>query len=126
MASFRISRPAQRDLELILATSEERWGVRTRSRYASLLAAALRIIAAEPQGTATRDRGELLSGLRSFHLRHVASRGAVARPVHVVYFRVTRTRVVDIIRVLHERMDPQAHLDEPAPPVPRRGRRGGH
>lgn len=109
MARVRISTPAQADLENILAASLERWGPEGRRRYAALLTRAFRIAAARPRGPLTRDRGELLPGLRSLHLRHArGARGAasVATPVHVVYYRNAEPRVIEIVRVLHERMDP--------------------
>jgi len=33
-------------------------------------------------------------------------------PVHVLYYRVAEEGVIEIIRVLHERMEPHRHLDE--------------
>lgn len=115
MARFRLARPAQIDLANILATSAERWGAEGRQRYTALLAAAMRHVAAEPSGPLTRKRPELRSsGIRSFHVRHAhRSEGAqVRRPVHVLYYRVAEEDLIDIIRVLHERMDPSRHLDE--------------
>ena len=42
-----------------------------------------------------------------------AAEGAkVRRPVHVLYYRVAEEGVIEIIRVLHERMEPSRHLDE--------------
>jgi toxin ParE1/3/4 len=113
MARFRLSGPAQADLAAILDTSQQRWGVEGRSRYAALLAAALRAIAADPAGPTTRDRADLLPGVRSFHLDHARGRREVAAPVHVIYYRSAGASVIDIIRVLHERMDPWRHLDDP-------------
>jgi len=52
MARFRLSRPAQADLAGILATSAERWGLEGRRRYAAILAAAMRKVAADPEGSA--------------------------------------------------------------------------
>ena len=115
MARFRLARPAQIDLANILATSAERWGAESRQRYAALLAAAMRQVAAEPGGPLTRKRPELRSGgIRSFHVRYAhRSEGApVRRPVHVLYYRVAEEDVIEIIRVLHERMDPSRHLNE--------------
>jgi toxin ParE1/3/4 len=37
----------------------------------------------------------------------------VRRPVHVIYYRLARDGVIEIVRVLHERMEPSRHLDEP-------------
>ena len=67
MARFRLAQPAQNDLANILATSAERWGTEGRRRYARLLAAAMRVVAANPEGPLTQARNELSPGLRSDH-----------------------------------------------------------
>jgi toxin ParE1/3/4 len=69
----------------------------------------MRIVANEPQGFVTRDRADLRSGLRSLHLRHVRAddpSGTVRRPVHVIYYREIQAGLVEIVRILHERMEP--------------------
>ena len=113
MARFRLSRPAQADLRHILATSAERWGSEGRRRYAAILTAAMRKVAAEPKGPATRDRPELLPGIRSFHIRHARGNDSemkMRRPVHIVFYRMIRPGLVEIVRVLHERMEPSRHM----------------
>lgn len=113
MARFRLSRPAQADLTQILATSAERWGIDGRRRYAATLAAAMRQVATDPKGPTTRDRVELRRGIRSFHIRHAVGdlrELKVRRPVHVLYYRVVQPGLVEIVRVLHERMEPGRHL----------------
>ena len=113
MARFRLARRAQADLSRILAASSESWGADARSRYARLLAGAIRQVAAVPEGRATQERSELAPGLRSFHLRHVRADNPAARvrrPVHVLYYRVIRQELVEIVRILHERMEPSRHL----------------
>jgi len=115
MARFRLARPARIDLANILATSAEQWGAKGRRRYAAVLAAAMRQVAAEPDGPLTRRRPDLRSGIRSFHVRYArrSAEGAkVRRPVHVLYYRVGEGGAIEIIRVLHERMEPSRHLDE--------------
>lgn len=114
MARFRLSRPAQADLATILATSAERWGIDGRQRYAAILAAAMRKVAADPEGPATRDRTELLRGVRSLHIRHARGNDPdekVRQPVHVLYYRAVAPEMIEIIRVLHERMEPSRHLE---------------
>jgi hypothetical protein len=37
----------------------------------------------------------------------------VRRPVHVLFYRVVRPGLVEIVRVLHERMEPSRHCGEP-------------
>ena len=116
MARFRLARPAQIDLANILATSAERWGAEAQQRYAAVLAAAMRQVAAEPHGPLSKKRPDLRSGIRSFHVRSTrssADTAKVRRPVHVLYYRVAEVGVIEIVRVLHERMDPNRHLDEP-------------
>ena len=112
MARFRLSSPARAYIAQILAVSAERWGLESRRRYAALLAAAMRKVAAQPTGTSTRDRAELSRGVRSFHLRHARLDGEapVRQPVHVLFYRVVRPELVEIVRVLHERMEPSRHL----------------
>lgn len=114
MARFRLAAPAQADLANILSTSAERWGTEGRRRYAILLGAAMRMIAADPEGPLTHARHELLPGMRSFHTRHArreAPKARVKEPVHVLYYRAIQPGLIEIVRVLHERMDPDRHLD---------------
>jgi toxin ParE1/3/4 len=109
MARYVISAPAQEDLRKILSISAEHWGREGRRRYARTLAAAMRRVAAEPNGRNTFSRDELLSGLRSFHIRHVRDQDPSAKvmnAVHVLYYRTVEGDLVEIIRVLHERMEP--------------------
>jgi toxin ParE1/3/4 len=109
MARFRISGPARADLEHILATSLERWGEAGRARYAALIATAMRSIAGDPKSPTTRDRPELSRGVRSMHMRQARGSRSVKDPVHVIYYR-TRDNVVEVVRVLHERMEPTLHI----------------
>jgi toxin ParE1/3/4 len=113
MARYRLSEPAKTDIAAILRISEERHGLQARVRYRALLTAAMRRVAAHPEGRSTADRSELLPGIRSFHIRHCReeSREApVANPVHVIFYRVRHPGAVEIVRVLHERMEPSRHI----------------
>ena len=115
MTNFRLSRLAEVDVIGILAASDRRWGETGRRRYATLLAAGMRKIAAEPEDPTTRRRDELRPGIRSFHLRHARGgdpAGRVRRPVHVLYYRAVAPGLIEIVRVLHERMEPSRHLSE--------------
>lgn len=115
MARWRFSQPAEADLANILATSRARWGIDGRRRYASLVTAAIRLVAADPEGPATRNRTDLLAGARSLHLRHAraaAPQPTTQQPVHVLYFRVSRPGLIEIVRVLHERMEPSRHIGD--------------
>ncbi len=110
MARYRLSAPAQEDFANILAASLERWGIEGRSRYAALLAAAMRTIASDPEGPLTRDRADLLPGIRSLHVRHARGKHGIRSPVHVVFYRATPSGLIEIVRVLHQRMEPSQQL----------------
>jgi toxin ParE1/3/4 len=74
----------------------------------------MRQVAANPEGPVTQDRKDVLPGIRSLHLRHVRRdrRGdSVKQPVYVIYYRALQPGIIEIVRILHERMDPSRHLD---------------
>ena len=75
---------------------------------------AIEQLAAKPDGALTKSRSEVRSGIRSFHVRHTrrdARDDAVRRPVHVIFYRTRQPDIIEIVRILHERMDPVRHID---------------
>jgi toxin ParE1/3/4 len=46
------------------------------------------------------------------HSRNESREQPVANPVHVIFYRLAGSGVVEIIRVLHERMEPQRHIEQ--------------
>jgi toxin ParE1/3/4 len=111
VARYRISGRARDDIARALEMSQERWGQVAMTRYRSLLTSAIRTIAARSEHPAARRRPDLGDGVRSYHVRHARGGRGVKAPVHVVYHRVEGDGLVQIIRVLHERMDPSRHLE---------------
>jgi len=108
MARYRLSEAAKADIAAILKTSEERHGREARILYRALLTAAMRRLTAGPEGRSTADRAELLPGIRSFHMRHSRDEiraVPVANPVHVIFYRAVQPGLVEIARVLHDRME---------------------
>ncbi len=113
MARYRLSAPAKADIASLLKRSEELHGREARVRYRGCLSAALRRVATDLEGRSTVDRGQLFPGLRSFHIHHsrYESREVpVVRPVHLIFFRIRQVGIVEIVRILHERMEPERHL----------------
>jgi len=113
MARYRLSGPAKADISSILRTGETQHGRDARIRYRGLLTAALQRIASDPQGRSTMDRSELFSGLRSLHIRHSRNesrKAPVGEPVHVIFYRDVEPGLVEIVRVLHDRMEPSRHV----------------
>ena len=118
MARYRLSNPAKADIASILRASETQHGAQARIRYRGLLTAALRRIAGDPQARSTVDRSELFAGLRSLHIRHSRNQSReapVAAPVHVIFYRAVKAGLVEIVRVLHERMEPSRHVGSEKP-----------
>jgi len=114
---YRISAEARQDLADILVYSAQQFGPAARQRYQTLLVSSFNLIAAEPHGPVSRARDELHEGLRSLHLAH-AQRGIpanqrVAQPRHVVFYRIAAEDIVEIVRLLHEVMEPKEHLASP-------------
>jgi toxin ParE1/3/4 len=73
----------------------------------------MRMVARDPTNSLARERPELLRGVRSLHVRHArheAPAGKVKAPVHVIYYRVVAPEVIEIVRILHERMEPSRHI----------------
>jgi toxin ParE1/3/4 len=115
MARYRLSGPAKADIASILRTSETQYGYDARVRYRGLLTAAMRRIASAPEGRATMDRSELLTGLRSLHIRHSRNESLeapVGDPVHVIFYRAIEPGLIEIVRVLHDRMEPSNKLEK--------------
>ena len=113
IGQYRLSPHAQKDYTAILRDSHRLSGPIARQNYKALLLAAFDHIAIEPFGPMTLDRSAVLSGVRSFHLRH-ARKFSRSKPVddpsHLVFFRVLRDGSIDVLRIFHERMNPVEHL----------------
>lgn len=96
MAKYRLSPAAERDLESIWIYTFQQWGLDQADRYADLLIDAFAELALRPKMAPACD-----------HIRPGYRRCKVGQ--HIVYFRVTNDGV-DIIRVLHSRMDAARQL----------------
>ena len=115
MLRYRLSAAAQGDVLSILAWTNEQFGEAARLRYESLIVAALRDVAGQPDRPGSLARPELGAGVRSWHLRlsrdHVkAGVEVVRRPRHFLVYRPEPALVV-IGRVLHDAMELALHLD---------------
>ncbi len=96
MAEYRLAPTAERDLEHIWRTTVSEWGVAQAERYLDKLAEAFVRLAEAPERAVACD-----------HIRLGYRRRAVER--HIVYFRKT-TYGIDIMRILHDRMDATKHI----------------
>lgn len=96
MSSLRLSPAAQRDLSAVWDYSAERWGVEQAEKYIRELQAAMERIAIDPQRG--RAQEQIRGGYRSYAIGS-----------HTLFY-IARESSVDVIRILHQRMDATRHL----------------
>jgi toxin ParE1/3/4 len=102
------------DIAVILARTEDNFGVPARQRYEALIAASLRIIAIDPFGLGSRARPEIGESVCTYHLRHARGQVKDARrvrsPRHFLLYRCANSGIVGVGRVLHEAMELSRHI----------------
>ncbi|MEB3069155.1 type II toxin-antitoxin system RelE/ParE family toxin [[Mycobacterium] vasticus] len=94
---YLLSPAAQVDLEQIWNYTEQQWGVDQAEEYLRELEYAMARVAANP--LIGRACDEIRPGYRK------QSAGS-----HTLFYRLTAEGIVDVIRVLHRRMDTESHL----------------
>lgn len=99
MRGLRVRQAAEDDLVGIGEETKERWGEAQMARYLTQLDAALQALARMPMTGSACD--DVRPGLR----RYVAGS-------HVIFYAVVDGDVVDVLRVLHRRMDVTEQLDD--------------
>ncbi|MBF2717038.1 type II toxin-antitoxin system RelE/ParE family toxin [Agrobacterium vitis] len=98
VGEYRLRPAAEQDLREIWAYGTQRWSHEQAERYLNLLFDKFEEIAAFP------DSGEDVSWIkRDYRRRRVG--------VHMIFYRKLDLAIIDIIRVLHERMDVERQLD---------------
>jgi toxin ParE1/3/4 len=107
---LRLSVAAERDLTIIFAASEQRFGEVVADRYRRLVSTALRDLTEDSLRVGVRPFD---GGVGLYHLRHSRRRSPhgrkVGRPRHLVVFRIVEGEIV-VLRVLHDAMDLPAWL----------------
>lgn len=94
---YLLSPAAQADLEQIWDYTADRWGVDHAEEYLRELQYAIERLAVNPRLGRTCD--EIRHGYRKL------SAGS-----HTLFYRLATDGVVDVVRVLHQRMDTERHL----------------
>jgi len=107
--TIRLSAIAEQDYREILRWTVANFGRVQANIYAGTLSNALRDLACGPSIPGAREREEIGPGI---HTLHVARKGRKGR--HFVVFRIAPTQdrqTIDVLRLLHDGMDLQCHLD---------------
>ena len=98
MPSFRLTERAKADLRSIGRYTQATWGHEQRNIYLARLDACFHLLAREPhRGRACDD---IRAGYRKYHVGR-----------HLIFYRES-LEGLEIIRILHDRMDIEAHLDD--------------
>jgi toxin ParE1/3/4 len=101
----RLSVAAKLDFANILKWTTENFGARQSQNYRKALIQAIGELAAGPDVAGSKAQDEIMRGL---HTLHVARRGR--RWSHFLMYRIAERRTIEIIRILHEKMDLQRHV----------------
>jgi toxin ParE1/3/4 len=93
---YRLTPAAAMDLSEIWDYTEERWDADQAETYVREIGAAVERVAEDP--LRGRDCSDIRPGYRRYGIES-----------HTVYY-LDRSDTVDVIRILHQRMDPSRHL----------------
>ncbi len=96
MRRYRLTPAAQHDLSSIWDFTQERWGVRQAETYLTEIRAAIERVADDPE------RGHACDETREGYRRYGIGS-------HLLFY-VESAEGVDVIRILHQRMDPARQL----------------
>ena len=107
--AFRLTGPAEAELDDILDWSEQNFHEIGRIRYAALLVQAMQDIADDPQRYGAewlRAAGQRVGLYHAWHSRtHTADPAdRIQAPRHLIVFRIAEDGVVDILGFVHESM----------------------
>ncbi len=96
VSEFTLRPAAHEDLDAIWGYTQRTWGEGQANAYVRMLTAAFESLCATPE--LGRQRDELHPGLRMFRSGK-----------HLIFYLATEP--LDVVRILHERMDFGSHLD---------------
>jgi toxin ParE1/3/4 len=107
----RLTPQAERDIDQILEHTLTSFGLAQFRKYESLLDQAIADIAGIPFRPGSKARPELGERYRSWHVQLTGKRRGAAAHL-IFYYCLTTDPSTDIavLRILHERMDPELHL----------------
>lgn len=103
----RLGRQAEQDFADILRWTARSFGPAQAQAYADTMRTALAALHAGPDVAGAKARDDILAGLRTLHVARQGRKGS-----HFVLFRVGEAQSIDVLRLLHERMDTARHLPE--------------
>ncbi len=101
MPCFTLTNKAKADLKEIGRYTQEQWGREQRNQYLTMLNGCFEQLAASP--LKGKDSSDIRNGYRKFGIGR-----------HVIFYRQTSfVDTIEIVRVLHGRMDLETQLSAP-------------
>jgi toxin ParE1/3/4 len=101
----RLGAAAELDFANILKWTTENFGARQSRVYRDTLVRAIGELADGPDVAGSKARDEIMPGLRTLHVARQGRRGS-----HFLMYRVAPKSTIEIVRILHDRMDLQRHI----------------
>jgi toxin ParE1/3/4 len=101
----RLSAAAELDFANIVKWTAENFGTRQSRLYRDTPLWAISELADGPDVAGSKARDEIMRDLRTLHVARHGRRGR-----HFLMYRVTPRRIIEIVRILHDRMDLQRYL----------------
>jgi len=92
MTQIQISNKAQDDLIGIWEYTFEKWSIKQADKYYNILVDAINAIANEP--SIGKSYEYIRKGYYGFHIKS-----------HIIFYRITLDDSLEVIRILHQRMD---------------------
>ena len=102
---IRLGAAAELDFANIVKWTADNFGARQSRAYQETLVQAIGELAEGPDVAGSKARDEIMRGLRTVHVARHGRRGS-----HFLMYRVSAKTTIEIVRILHERMDLQRHL----------------
>lgn len=99
MHRFVLTQKAKDDLKAIGRYTQEKWGRDQRNRYLTMLDEKFHELAVNPM------KGRDCSAIRAGYRKHEAGK-------HIIFYRQMENSFIEIVRILHERMDIPTNLTD--------------
>jgi len=101
----RLGAAAELDFANIVRWTAENFGRRQARVYRDTLVLAIAELGDGPNVAGSKARGEIMSGLRTLHVARRGRRGS-----HFLMYRAAPESTIEIVRILHDRMDRKRHM----------------
>ncbi|RXH21514.1 plasmid stabilization protein ParE [Bradyrhizobium nanningense] len=101
----RLGAAAEVDFANILKWTTENFGTRLSRTYRDTLVQAIGELANGPDVVVSKTPDEIMAGLRTLHVARRGRRGS-----HFLMYRAAPNSTIEIVRILHDRIDLQRHV----------------